>query len=51
VRPFGYQRPGDVAEAVAMLAAARPLAGNAFKVPLARNVIASTLLELVEEAR
>jgi xanthine dehydrogenase YagS FAD-binding subunit len=33
------------------LAAARPLAGNAFKVPLARNVIVSTLLDLVEEER
>jgi dihydroorotase len=35
----------------AELAAARPLAGNAFKVPLARNVIVSTLLDLVEEQR
>jgi xanthine dehydrogenase YagS FAD-binding subunit len=33
------------------LADARPLAGNAFKVPLARNVIVSTLLELVEKGR
>jgi xanthine dehydrogenase YagS FAD-binding subunit len=32
----------------AELAVARPLPRNAFKVPLARNVIASTLLELVE---
>jgi len=31
------------------LADAQPLAGNAFKVPLARNVITRTLLELSEE--
>jgi xanthine dehydrogenase YagS FAD-binding subunit len=37
------------AAAEAELAQARPLAGNAFKVPLARNVIASTLLELAEQ--
>jgi xanthine dehydrogenase YagS FAD-binding subunit len=30
------------------LAEARPLSGNGFKVPLARNVIVSTLLELAE---
>jgi xanthine dehydrogenase YagS FAD-binding subunit len=34
------------AAAEAELAAARPLPGNAFKVPLARNTIVSTLLEL-----
>jgi xanthine dehydrogenase YagS FAD-binding subunit len=39
------------AAAEAELANARPLAGNAFKVPLARNVIVSTLLDLVEEGR
>ena len=39
------------AAAEAELAAARPLPGNAFKVPLARNTIVSTLLELVERAR
>ncbi len=39
----------DAAEAE--LAAARPLPGNAFKVPLARNTIVSTLLDLVEQAR
>jgi xanthine dehydrogenase YagS FAD-binding subunit len=33
------------------LAVARPLPGNAFKVPLARNTIVSTLLELAEEER
>ncbi len=38
------------AAADAELAVARPLPGNAFKVPLARNVIASTLLELTEAA-
>jgi xanthine dehydrogenase YagS FAD-binding subunit len=38
------------AAAEAELAVARPLTGNAFKAPLARNVIASTLLELVEAA-
>lgn len=32
------------------LAAARPLAGNAFKVPLARNLIVSMLTELAENA-
>jgi xanthine dehydrogenase YagS FAD-binding subunit len=37
------------AAAEAELAAARPLPGNAFKVPLARNLMVSTLLELVEE--
>jgi xanthine dehydrogenase YagS FAD-binding subunit len=37
------------AAAEAELADARPLPGNAFKVPLARNVVATTLLELVEE--
>jgi xanthine dehydrogenase YagS FAD-binding subunit len=31
------------------LADAQPLAGNAFKIPLARNVITRTLLELSEE--
>ena len=33
------------------LAGARTLPGNAFKVPLARNVIVSTLLELMEASR
>jgi xanthine dehydrogenase YagS FAD-binding subunit len=40
--------------AEAELAAAQPLSGNAFKVPLARNLIVRTLLDLlepVEEAR
>jgi xanthine dehydrogenase YagS FAD-binding subunit len=37
--------------AEAELAGARPLPGNAFKVPLARNTIVSTLLDLVEQAR
>lgn len=37
--------------AEAELAATRPLPGNAFKVPLARNAIVRTLLDLVEEAR
>ncbi|HKT01443.1 MAG TPA: xanthine dehydrogenase family protein subunit M, partial [Rugosimonospora sp.] len=32
--------------AEAELAQARPLAGNAFKVPLARDTIVSTLLDL-----
>ena len=32
--------------AEAELAEARPLAGNAFKIPLARNVIVRTLLDL-----
>jgi xanthine dehydrogenase YagS FAD-binding subunit len=36
------------AAAEAELAQARPLAGNAFKVPLARNTIVSTLLDLME---
>jgi xanthine dehydrogenase YagS FAD-binding subunit len=35
----------------AELADAQPLAGNAFKVPLTRNIIAHTLMELVEEQR
>jgi xanthine dehydrogenase YagS FAD-binding subunit len=39
------------AAAEAELADARPLPGNAFKVPLARNTIVSTLLGLVEEQR
>jgi xanthine dehydrogenase YagS FAD-binding subunit len=34
------------AAAEADLADARPLPGNAFKLPLARNMIVSTLLEL-----
>ncbi|HEY7126979.1 MAG TPA: xanthine dehydrogenase family protein subunit M [Ktedonobacterales bacterium] len=33
------------------LAAAQPLPGNAFKVPLARNTLVRTLLELMEENR
>jgi xanthine dehydrogenase YagS FAD-binding subunit len=37
--------------AEAELAAAQPLPGNAFKVPLARNTIVRTLLDLTEEAR
>ena len=37
--------------AEAELAAAQPLPGNAFKVPLARNTIVRTLLDLMEEAR
>ena len=37
------------AAAEAELAGARPLPGNAFKVPLARNTIARTLLDLSEE--
>jgi xanthine dehydrogenase YagS FAD-binding subunit len=37
------------AAAEAELAVARPLSGNAFKVPLARNVIVSMLLDLAEE--
>ena len=39
------------AAAEAELAAARPLPGNAFKVPLARNTIVSMLRALTEEAR
>ena len=37
--------------AAAELADARPLPGNAFKVPLARGAIVRTLLDLVEESR
>jgi xanthine dehydrogenase YagS FAD-binding subunit len=37
--------------AEAELADAQPLPGNAFKVPLARNVIVSTLLDLLETAK
>jgi xanthine dehydrogenase YagS FAD-binding subunit len=37
------------AAAEAELATARPLSGNAFKVPLARNVIVRMLLDLAEE--
>ncbi|MBI0384550.1 xanthine dehydrogenase family protein subunit M, partial [Streptomyces albiflaviniger] len=44
-------RESFVDAAAAELAAARPLAGNAFKVPLARNTMVATLLELLEEAR
>ncbi|MBI0294567.1 xanthine dehydrogenase family protein subunit M [Streptomyces sp. PRKS01-29] len=44
-------RESFVDAAAAELAAARPLPGNAFKVPLARNTMVSTLLELLEEAR
>lgn len=33
------------------LAGAQPLPGNAFKVPLARNILVRTLLNLAEEAR
>lgn len=39
------------AAAAAELAAARPLPGNAFKVPLVRNVIVGTLLEMAVEQR
>jgi len=35
----------------AELAGARPLPGNAFKVPLARNLMVSALVELMEEQR
>ena len=35
--------------AEAELAAAQPLPGNAFKVPLARNLIVRTLLDLMQE--
>ena len=35
--------------AEAELADAQPLPGNAFKVPLARNVLVRTLLDLIEE--
>lgn len=38
------------AAAEAELAEARPLPGNAFKVPLARNTLARTLLELAERS-
>ncbi|MFJ1997289.1 FAD binding domain-containing protein [Streptomyces asiaticus] len=44
-------RESFVDAAAAELAAARPLAGNAFKIPLARNTMVATLLELLEEAR
>jgi xanthine dehydrogenase YagS FAD-binding subunit len=37
--------------AEAELAEARPLTGNAFKIPLARNVITSTLLALLDGSR
>jgi len=37
------------AAAEAELAGARPLPGNAFKIPLARNVIVRTLMDLREE--
>ena len=39
------------AAAEAELADARPLSGNAFKVPLARNALVRTMLDLAEEAR
>lgn len=39
------------AAAEAELAEARPLAGNAFKIPLARNVLVRTLMDLAGEAR
>ncbi|TFV80198.1 xanthine dehydrogenase family protein subunit M [Blastococcus sp. CT_GayMR20] len=39
------------AAAAAELAAARPLRDNGFKVPLARNVVVRTLLELAEGSR
>jgi xanthine dehydrogenase YagS FAD-binding subunit len=39
------------AAAVAELAAATPLRDNAFKVPLARNLVVRTLLDLVEASR
>jgi xanthine dehydrogenase YagS FAD-binding subunit len=39
------------AAAEAELAQAQPLSGNAFKVPLARNTMVSTLLSLAEERR
>ncbi|MCQ8191597.1 FAD binding domain-containing protein [Streptomyces rugosispiralis] len=44
-------RGSFVDAAAAELVAARPLPGNAFKVPLALNTMVSTLLELLEEAR
>ena len=47
--PATEQRFREAAQAE--LAGARPLPGNAFKVPLAHNAIVRTLLDLVEEAR
>ncbi|WP_432251836.1 FAD binding domain-containing protein [Streptomyces sp. HNM1019] len=44
-------RESFVDAAAAELAGARPLAGNAFKIPLARNTMVGTLLELLEEVR
>lgn len=41
--------PSFRAAAEAELADARPLSGNAFKVPLARNAIVGTLLDLLED--
>jgi xanthine dehydrogenase YagS FAD-binding subunit len=45
--PFRYERAGDAPAAVE-LSDAQPLPGNAFKVPLARNTIVRTLLDLLE---
>jgi xanthine dehydrogenase YagS FAD-binding subunit len=36
-------------ETLSLLAAAQPLPGNAFKVPLARHTLVRTLLDLAEE--
>jgi xanthine dehydrogenase YagS FAD-binding subunit len=47
--PVTADRFRDAADAE--LASARPLSGNAFKIPLARNLIVSTLLELAGEQR
>jgi xanthine dehydrogenase YagS FAD-binding subunit len=37
--------------AEAELVGARPVAGNGFKIPLARNLLVRTVLDLAEEAR
>ena len=45
----GTEAEKDLTAAEAELAESRPLPGNAFKVPLARNVMVRMLLDLVEE--
>jgi xanthine dehydrogenase YagS FAD-binding subunit len=45
-RPEAFRQAAEVE-----LADARPLAGNAFKVPLARNAMVGTLLDLAEGPR
>jgi CO/xanthine dehydrogenase FAD-binding subunit len=48
---YAFAQASVAALDVGIVRNATPLPGNAFKIPLARNVIVRTLLELTEEQR